>query len=327
MYISDTNIGEFPIALAPMEDITDASFRIICKAMGADLVYTEFISSEGLIRDVKKSKNKLRFYPSEHPIGIQIFGHNEASMIEAAQIAASQKPDFIDLNFGCPVKKVIRKGAGAALLADVPKMTRIAAGVVKGTSIPVTAKTRLGIDEKTKNIEHVAQALQDVGIKALTIHGRTLQQKYGGKADWTLIGKVKSNPNISIPIIGNGDIISPAIALEAKKKYHVDGIMIGRAAIGNPWIFKEIKYYLTNGKLCRPPNIFERIETCKKHVSMSIDVKGETTTIFEMRKHYTHYFKGYPNFKPMKAELMQAENKKQLFTVLEQIKARYRIPL
>jgi tRNA-dihydrouridine synthase B len=306
--IGQIELGEFPLLLAPMEDITDPPFRKICKKFGVDMMYTEFISSEGLIRDAIKSKRKLNISALERPIGIQIFGHDIDSMKRAAEVAASANPDLIDINCGCPVRKVVSKGAGAALLNDVPKMIEMAKAVVRSTSLPVTLKTRLGWDDKSKIIADIAERLQDTGIKAITIHARTRVQVYSGKADWTLIGEVKNNPRIRIPVFGNGDIDSPEKALEMRDRYHVDGLMIGRSAIGDPWIFKQIKEYLQSGKASPAPGISERIKVCREHLKLSVDAKGERTGILEMRKHFIGYFKGIKNFKPFRISLLQAEN-------------------
>jgi nifR3 family TIM-barrel protein len=287
-----------------MEDVTDPPFRMICKGFGADLLYTEFIASEGLIRDAKKSLAKLHFSEEERPIGIQIFGHDIESMVKAARIAESAEPDLIDLNFGCPVKKIVNKGAGAALLNDIPKMVRMTGAVVKATRMPVTVKTRLGWDPKHQDILEIALRLQDEGIQAITIHGRTRDQHYCGKADWTLIGEVKHHPRIMIPVIGNGDIDSPEKALYMKQTYGVDGIMIGRAAVGNPWLFKRIRHYFDTGELLAGPTLAERIETVESHLQLAIRLKGERTAVFEMRKLYAGYFRGVSHFKDLRMKLM-----------------------
>ncbi|NQU85198.1 MAG: tRNA dihydrouridine synthase DusB, partial [Mariniphaga sp.] len=307
--IGNLEISEFPILLAPMEDVSDPPFRYLCKIFGADITYTEFISSEGLIRDAAKSLKKLDFSESERPIGIQIFGHNIESMVKAAEYAERAKPDIIDINWGCPVKKVIAKGAGAGMLRDIPKMLAITSEVVKSTKLPVTVKTRLGWDENSKNIVEVAERLQDVGIEAISIHARTKVQGYKGKADWTLIGEVKKNPRMKIPVFGNGDILSPEIAKHFKETYNVDGLMIGRGSYGNPWIFKQIKHYLNTGEILPQPDINERVNICKKHLEKSIEWKGDRRGIFEMRKHYRSYFKAYPNFKQFRIKLVTIENK------------------
>jgi len=290
--------------MAPMEDITDMPFRSLCKHFGADLLITEFVSSEGLIREADKSTNKMKFGEGERPIGIQIFGDSVESMRKAAIIAETVKPDFIDLNFGCPVKKVVVKGGGAALLNDLPKMTAMTEAVVRAVGIPVTAKTRLGWDDTNRNIMEIALRLQDAGILAISIHGRTRAQLYGGSADWTLIGKVKENPHIHIPVFGNGDITGAVVAKEMKDRYGVDGLMIGRAAVGNPWIFRECKAYLEKGELIPPPSLKERIEILKIHIRRSIEYKGERRTILEMRKFYSGYFRGVPDFKKHRMKLM-----------------------
>src|SRR6187431_2329119 len=287
--IGNIELGEFPLLLAPMEDVSDPPFRAVCKAHGADLMYSEFISSEGLIRDAIKSRQKLDIFDYERPVGIQIFGGDEEAMAMSAKIVEAVNPDLIDINFGCPVKKVVSKGAGAGVLRDVDLMVRLTEAVVRSTSLPVTIKTRLGWDDNTRNIEEVAERLQDVGIKALAIHGRTRTQMYKGSADWELIGKVKNNPRIKIPIFGNGDIDSPEKALEYQNRYGVDGIMIGRAAIGYPWIFNEIKHFVKTGEHLPPPTIEERIAVCKKHLHRSVEWKGPIVGIFEMRRHYANY--------------------------------------
>jgi nifR3 family TIM-barrel protein len=322
--IGNITFEEYPLMLAPLEDITDLPFRLICKRLGADLMYTEFISSEGLIRDARKSVVKLELEEEERPVGIQIFGHDTDSMIRATEIAEQANPDLIDINFGCPVRKVISKGAGAAMLLDVPKMIEITKAVVKATCLPVTVKTRLGWDENSKNIVEVAEQLQDTGIAALCIHGRTRAQLYRGKADWTLIGEVKNNPRITIPIIGNGDINGPIKAMEMKNRHGVDAIMIGSAAIGNPWIFREVKQYFREGSIPPPADIIERVDICKEHLTHSVSYKGERRGMFEMRKHYTNYFKGFPNFKPFKMKLMGTEEVEEVVGILEEIEAYYK---
>jgi len=324
MKIGNLSFGPYPVFLAPLEDVTDLPFRKICKEMGADMMYSEFISSEGLIRDAAKSLIKLDFNEEERPIGIQIFGHDTASMVRATQMAAEARPDIIDINWGCPVKKVINKGAGAGMLRDVDKMVEITRAVVKATDIPVTAKTRLGWDDTSKNILEVAERLQDTGIKALTIHGRTRSQLYKGKADWTLIGAVKNNPGMNIPVIGNGDITTAVIAKEMFDKYGVDGIMIGRAAIGYPWIFREVKGYLSNGQIIPPPDIRERIRICKRHFLEAISYKGEKKGIFEMRKFYNSYFKSLPHFKDFRIKLITSGNVQEILDLLDQIQSFYR---
>ncbi len=303
-----------------MEDVSDPPFRLVCKENGADMMYTEFISSEGLIRDAVKSKMKLDIFEYERPIGVQIFGSEIDTMVQCAKIIEQTNPDLLDINYGCPVMKVTCKGAGAGILKDIDKMVRMTEAIVKATTLPVTVKTRLGWDDSSKNIEQVAERLQDIGIKALTIHGRTRVQMYKGEADWSLIAKVKENPRIQIPIFGNGDIDSPEKALEYKNKYGVDGIMIGRASIGYPWIFREIKHYLATGEKLAPPTIDERVETCKKHLMFSIQWKGEVLGILEMRRHYTNYFKGFPHFKEDRMALVTSSNLEEILERLDRIK-------
>ncbi|WP_375579978.1 tRNA dihydrouridine synthase DusB [Marivirga tractuosa] len=317
--IGNISLGEFPLLLAPMEDVSDPPFRAVCKENGADLMYTEFISSEGLIRDAIKSRQKLDIFDYEKPIGIQIFGGDEEAMAMATSIVNVTQPDLVDINFGCPVKKVVTKGAGAGVLKDIDLMVRLTESVVRSTDLPVTVKTRLGWDESSKNIEEVAERLQDVGIKALSIHGRTRQQMYKGEADWSLIAKVKNNPRINIPIFGNGDIDSPQKALEYKNRYGVDGLMIGRAAIGYPWIFNEIKHYFETGEILPPPNLDDRVETAKKHLKFSVEWKGEKLGIFEMRRHYTNYFRGIPHFKPYRTRLVEGENYQAVLDTLDEV--------
>jgi tRNA-dihydrouridine synthase B len=302
--IGHIELGDCPLIMAPMEDITDMPFRSLCKHFGADLLITEFVSSEGLIRDAAKSTEKMKFGQEERPVGIQIFGDSVENMRKAAIIAESAGPDFIDLNFGCPVKKVVVKGGGAALLNDLPKMTAMTEAVVKAVGIPVTAKTRLGWDDANRNIMEIALRLQDAGILAISIHGRTRAQLYGGRADWTLIGKVKQNPEIHIPVFGNGDISGAVMAKEMKEQYGVDGLMIGRAAVGNPWIFRECKAYLATGELIPPPSLKERADTLLLHLQRSVTYKGERRTILEMRKFYSGDFRGVPDFKKHRMELM-----------------------
>ena len=291
--IGDIELPDFPLLLAPMEDVSDPPFRALCKEQGADMMYTEFISVEGLIRDAHKSVQKLDIYEEERPIGVQIFGAEIDSMRRAAEIVEEAKPEVLDINFGCPVKKVVCKMAGAGILQDIPRMVKLTEEIVKSTNLPVTVKTRLGWDDKTIFIEEVAERLQDVGIKALSIHGRTRKQMYKGEADWTKIGNIKKNPRIHIPIFGNGDINSPQKAEEYKNRYGVDGIMIGRASIGNPWIFREIKHYFATGNILAPPTIHERVDAARQHLRHSIVWKGERLGILEMRRHYTNYFRGF----------------------------------
>jgi nifR3 family TIM-barrel protein len=321
--IGNIELGDFPLLLAPMEDVSDPPFRAVCKEGGADLMYTEFISSEGLIRDAVKSRQKLDIFEYERPIGIQLFGGDIGNMVQSAQIASEVNPDLIDINYGCPVKAVACRGAGAALLQDIPKMVKMTEEIVKCTSLPVTVKTRLGWDDSTKNVVDVAERLQDIGIKALTIHGRTRVQMYKGEADWTLIGKIKENPRMHIPVFGNGDIDSPQKALEYKNRYGVDGVMIGRASIGYPWIFNEIKHYLKHGERPLPPDMTERIRVTKKHLDFSIRWKGDRLGIFEMRRHYTNYFKGIPDFKPFRARLVEADTYGDVNAILEEVVERY----
>ena len=322
--IGNIILPEFPLLLAPMEDVSDPPFRAVCKDNGADLMYSEFISSEGLIRDAMKSKQKLDFSEEERPFGIQIFGGDEDAMAMSARICETVNPDLVDINFGCPVKKVVNKGAGAGVLKDIDLMIRLTEAVVKSTSLPVTVKTRLGWDDNTKNIEEVAERLQDVGVKALAIHGRTRCQLYKGEADWTLIGKVKNNPRIQIPIFGNGDIDSPQKALEYKNRYGIDGIMIGRAAIGYPWIFREIKAYLKDQTIIPSPTLEERIFVCKKHLHKSIEWKGPIVGINEMRRHYTNYLKGLPGIKEFRLKLVTLTSPQSIYEVLDEISEHYK---
>ena len=317
--IGSRSLGDFPLLLAPMEDVSDPPFRSICKAQGADLMYTEFISAEGLIRGAAKSIQKLDIYNDERPIGIQIFGEKIESMREAAAIAEAANPEILDINYGCPVKNVACKGAGAGILLDLPKMQAMTAEIVKQVSIPVTVKTRLGWDENTIKIVEVAKRLQDVGIQALTIHGRTRKQMYKGEANWAYIATVKHHPDIHIPIFGNGDIDTPQKALAYKNKYDVDGIMIGRASIGYPWIFKEIKHFLKTGNLLAPPTLDERIKTLKEHLAHAVQWKGEKVGIFEMRRHYTNYFRGFSNLKPFRTKLVEATTFVEVCDLLDAI--------
>ena len=321
--IHNIQLPEFPLLLAPMEDVSDPPFRSVCKDNGADLMYTEFISSEGLIRDAIKSRKKLDIFEEERPVGIQIFGGDEEAMALSAKIVETVNPDLVDINFGCPVKKVVSKGAGAGVLKDVDLMVKLTNAVVKSTSLPVTVKTRLGWDDNSKNIEEVAERLQDTGIKALSIHGRTRSQMYKGEADWSLIAKVKNNPRIHIPIFGNGDIDSPQKALTYKNRYGVDGIMIGRAAIGYPWIFNEIKYFIKTGEMLAPPNIQQRIAVIKKHLHKSIEWKNGVLGILEMRSHYANYLKGFPNIKEFRNRLVQIKEVEEIEAVLTEIENYY----
>ena len=319
MKIGNIELGDFPLLLAPMEDVSDPPFRSVCKQNGADLMFTEFISSEGLIRDAEKSTQKLDIYDSERPIGIQIFGDKIESMKKAASISEAANPEIIDINYGCPVKKVACKGAGAGILLDIDKMQKMTSEIVKQVKKPVTVKTRLGWDDNSIKIVEVAERLQDVGIQALTIHGRTRKQMYKGEANWEYIAKVKNNPRINIPIFGNGDINSPEKAKKYKNKYGVDGIMIGRSAIGNPWIFNEIKTYIKENKHIKKPSLNDRIETVKKHLDFSIQWKGEKLGLIEMRRHYTNYFRGMDNFKKHRMKLILSESKNFTLETLNEI--------
>ena len=321
--IGNIELGNFPLLLAPMEDVSDPPFRAVCKEHGADVMYTEFISSEGLIRDAAKSTQKLDIFEYERPIGIQIFGSNIDSMKQATEIASSANPDIIDINYGCPVKKVACKGAGAGILQDIPKMVEMTAEIVKSTHLPVTVKTRLGWDDNTKYIEEVAERLQDVGIKALSIHGRTRKQMYKGDADWTLIGNIKNNPRVTIPIFGNGDIDSPEKAKRDKETYGVDGIMIGRATIGNPWIFNEIKQYIETGLKLEPPTISERVDVCKRHFEFGIKWKGDVLGIVEMRRHYSNYFKGISHFKDYRTRLVSTMDQNEIIAILDEVAEKF----
>ena len=321
--IGNIDLGEFPLLLAPMEDVSDPPFRRLCKLHGADMLYSEFISSEGLIRDAIKSRQKLDIFDYERPVGIQIFGGDEEAMALSAKIVATVRPDLVDINFGCPVKKVVSKGAGAGVLKDIDLMVRLTKAIVSSTDLPVTVKTRLGWDESSINIEEVAERLQDVGISALTIHARTRSQMYKGHSDWSYIAKVKNNPRIHIPIFGNGDIDSPQKALEYRNKYGVDGIMIGRAAIGYPWIFREIKHYFATGELLSPPTIADRVAAARNHLIWSVEWKGERQGVLEMRRHYANYFKGLPNFKEHRQRLVTLDSAAEIVTALEEIVAKY----
>jgi tRNA-dihydrouridine synthase B len=322
--IGNISLPEFPLLLAPMEDVSDPPFRAVCKENGADLLYTEFISSEGLIRDAIKSRKKLDIFEEERPVGIQIFGGDEKSLAMASGIVEATKPDLLDINFGCPVKGIVNKGAGAGVLKDIGLMIRLTDACVKATRLPVTVKTRLGWDEQTKNIEEVAERLQDIGIKALTIHGRTRCQLYKGEADWSLIARVKNNPRIHIPIFGNGDINSPERALEYKRSYGVDGMMIGRAAIGYPWIFREIRHFLQTGELHPPPGLEERVAVCKRHLGKSVEWKGPVSGINEMRRHYANYLKGLPDIKTFRNRLVVLRTAGEVEAVLDEILVTYK---
>lgn len=322
--IGTAELGDFPLLLAPMEDVSDPPFRALCKAQGCDMMYTEFISVEGLIRDADKSVQKLDIYDYERPIGIQIFGAELDSMLQAADIVQAARPEVLDINFGCPVKKVTCKGAGAGILQDIPKMVSLTEAIVKRTDLPVTVKTRLGWDEQTKYIEEVAERLQDVGIKALSIHGRTRKQMYKGEADWSLIGRIKENPRIQIPIFGNGDIDSPQKAAAYRQRYGVDGIMIGRASIGYPWIFREIKHYFATGEILPPPTLDERVDAAAEHLRRSLEWKGPKLGVLEMRRHYTNYFRGLPNIKEYRRILVDTMEPDDLFATLNEIREVYR---
>ena len=317
--IGNVLLGEFPLLLAPMEDVSDPPFRAVCKAGGANLMYTEFISSEGLIRHAAKSRQKLDIFEYERPIGIQLFGGDIGNMVGSAEIATAVNPDLIDINYGCPVKAVACRGAGAALLQDIPKMVKMTEEIVKCTHLPVTVKTRLGWDDKTRNVTEVAERLQDIGIKALTVHGRTRVQMYKGEADWTLIGEIKNNPRIHIPIFGNGDIDSPQKVVEYKNRYGVDGVMIGRASVGNPWVFNEIKHFMKTGELLAGPDVPERVRVCREHFDFSMRWKGDRLGVFEMRRHYASYFKSIPDFKPYRTRLVEADTAAEVHAILDEI--------
>lgn len=321
--IGDIKLGDKPLFLAPMEDITDPSFRFICKHYGADVLYTEFISSDGLIRDARKSLEKLTIYDYERPIGIQLYGHLIEPMVESARIAENRNPEMIDINFGCPVKKIARRGAGAGMLNNIPLMVEMTAAIVNAVKLPVTVKTRLGWDEDSKNIVEIAERLQDVGIKALTIHGRTRAQLYKGSADWSLISEVKNNPRMHIPIIGNGDIVTPEDAKEAFEKYGVDGIMIGRGTVGKPWIFRDIKHYLNTGEHSVSLTISEKVDLAKMHFQKSVDVKGDRVGVYEMRRHLSNYFKGLANFKETRLKLVTENEPENVLILLDEIKDKW----
>jgi tRNA-dihydrouridine synthase B len=321
--IGKIELEDFPLLLAPMEDVSDPPFRALCKMHGADLMYTEFISSEGLIRDAAKSLRKLDIYEYERPIGIQIFGSELDAMVESTHIITRTNPDLVDINYGCPVKKVACKGAGAGMLQDIPKMVRLTAAVVKATHLPVTVKTRLGWDDNTKNVVDNAERLQDIGIQAISIHGRTRSQMYKGEADWALIAEVRNNPRMHIPVFGNGDIDSPEKAKLYKERYGVDGVMIGRAAIGYPWIFREVKHFLATGEHLAPPTLSERVEAVKFHLAKSVEWKGEKTGIAEMRMHYSNYFKGIPHFKEYRTQLVTLHTHSELVEVLDRVEGEF----
>jgi tRNA-dihydrouridine synthase B len=323
MIIGELDLGERPIILAPMEDITDPPFRYLCKQFGADLMYTEFISSDGLIRDGAKSVKKLEIFDYERPMGIQLYGHIVESMVEATHRAAESSPEIIDINYGCPVRKIANRGAGAGMMANIPLMMEMTRAIVEATSIPVTVKTRLGWDDQNRNIVEVAEELQDQGIRAIAIHGRTRAQMYRGSADWTLIGEVKQNPRMQIPVIGNGDITNPVEAREAFDRYGVDGIMIGRAAVGKPWLFKHIKHYLETGELLPEPTVSEKVDMARTQFEKSLEFKDAPVGIYEMRRHFSNYFKGLPHFKEMRIQLLTSLDVEEIISLLEQIRELY----
>jgi len=317
--IDNIELPDFPLLLAPMEDVSDPPFRALCKEQGADVVYTEFISSEGLIRDAAKSTMKLDIYEKERPVGIQIFGANLDSMLQSVEIVEKSNPDIIDINFGCPVKKVVSKGAGAGILKDIPLMVSLTEAMVKHTNLPITVKTRLGWDTDSIKIVEVAERLQDVGCKAISIHGRTRKQMYKGDANWAPITEVKNNPRMHIPIFGNGDVSSPEKALEMRDKYGLDGAMIGRASIGNPWFFKQVKHYFKTGTHLEPPTMEKRVDAARRHLQMAIDWKGERLGVFETRRHYTNYFRGIPHFKEYRMKMVTTDDSKGVFEVFDEV--------
>ncbi len=317
--IGDIEVGDFPLLLAPMEDVSDPPFRALCKEQGADVVYTEFISSEGLIRDAAKSTMKLDIYERERPVGIQIFGANLDSMLRSVEIVEKSNPDIIDINFGCPVKKVVSKGAGAGILKDIDLMVSLTEAMVKHTHLPITVKTRLGWDYDSIKIVEVAERLQDAGIKAISIHGRTRAQMYKGEADWTHIAEVKNNPRMHIPVFGNGDVDTPEKAMEMRDKFGLDGAMIGRACIGYPWFFKEVKHYFKTGEHLAPPTIEERVAAARRHLEMAIDWKGEKLGVFETRRHYTNYFKGVPHFKEYRSKMVTSDEAVHVFAAFDEV--------
>ena len=317
--IGDLELGLFPLLLAPMEDVSDPPFRALCKERGADLVYTEFISSEGLIRNAAKSLQKLDIYQNERPVGIQIFGANLDSMLRSVEIVEATEPDIIDINFGCPVKKVVCKGAGAGILKDIPKMVELTEAMVKKTKLPVTVKTRLGWDHNSIKILEVAERLQDVGCAAISIHGRTRAQMYKGSADWKPIAEVKNNPRMHIPVFGNGDVNTPELALKMRDQYGLDGAMVGRASIGNPWFFNQVKFFMETGRHLPPPTILERVNVVRRHLEMSIAWKGETLGVLETRRHYTNYFKGYKNFKPYRTRMVTSNHSEEIYDTLSEV--------
>ena len=319
VHIGNITLNDFPLLLAPMEDVSDPPFRALCKENGADVVYTEFISSEGLIRDAAKSIQKLDIYEKERPVGIQIFGANMESMIQSVEIVEASKPDIIDINFGCQVKKVVSKGAGAGILKDIPLMVKLTEAMVKKTNLPITVKTRLGWDQDSIHILEVAERLQDVGCAAISIHGRTRAQMYKGEADWTPIAAVKNNPRMHIPVFGNGDVNTPEQALKMRDEYGIDGAMIGRASIGNPWFFNEVKHFFKTGTHMEPPTIEQKVAAARRHLEMAIDWKGELLGVLETRRHYTNYFKGIPNFKPFRTRMVTSDEAAAVFEVFDEI--------
>ena len=323
--IGNIDLGEFPLLLAPMEDVSDPPFRALCKQNGADVVYTEFISSEGLIRNAAKSTMKLDIYEKERPVGIQIFGANLESMLQSVDIVEKTNPDIIDINFGCPVKKVVCKGAGAGILKDIDKMEMLTREMAKRTNLPLTVKTRLGWDEKSIKIVEVAERIQDAGAKAITIHGRTRAQMYKGFADWTLISDVKNNPRMKIPVFGNGDVNSPEKAIEMRDKFGLDGAMVGRASIGNPWFFKQVKHFFKTGEHLPPPKLSERINMAEKHLKMAINWKGEKLGVLETRRHYSSYFKGIPDFKKYKTMMVTSDFSEDLFSLFNELKEKFQM--
>ena len=322
--IDTIELGDFPLLLAPMEDVSDPPFRALCKEQGADVVYTEFISSEGLIRDAAKSVMKLDIYEKERPVGIQIFGANLESMLRSVEIVEASKPDIIDINFVCPVKKVVSKGAGARILKDIDLMVSLTKAMVEHTSLPITVKTRLGWDEETIKIVEVAERLQDVGCKAIAIHGRTRKQMYKGAADWAPIAAVKNNPRMHIPVFGNGDVNTPERAKEMRDSFGLDGAMIGRASIGNPWFFREVQHYLKTGKKLLNPTMSERIEAARRHLQMAIDWKGEKLGVFETRRHYTNYFRGIPHFKEYRMKMVTSDDSIDVFNVIDEVALKFK---
>ncbi|PKG43331.1 tRNA dihydrouridine synthase DusB [Psychroflexus sp. MES1-P1E] len=321
--IDNIELGEFPLLLAPMEDVSDPPFRALCKEYGADMVYTEFVSSEGLIRDAAKSLQKLDIYERERPVGIQIFGANLDSMLRSVEIVEKTKPDVIDINFGCPVKKVVSKGAGAGILKDIDLMVKLTEEMVKHTHLPITVKTRLGWDHDSIKIYEVAERLQDVGCKAISIHGRTRAQMYKGEADWKPIAEVKNNPRMHIPVFGNGDVNSPEKAALMRDEYGLDGAMIGRSSIGSPWFFKAVKHYFETGTHCEPPSLVERIDIARRHLQMAIDWKGEKLGVFETRRHYTNYFKGIPHFKDYRMKMVTSDHSEDVFAVFDEVENKF----